>query len=139
MPELPPSTHKKRSEIRWRDMDAFRHVNNAVYLTYLEEARDEWFLEVLGNGLLLNDFILARCAVDYRSPLTQEDGEVQVELRCTRVGRSSITTAEKVFAVSDGRLAAEAEAVLVHYDWEATRSRPLTDEIRVAFERWLLD
>ncbi len=61
-------------------MDAFKHVNNAVYLTYLEEARDEWFLEVLGNGLLLNDFVLARCAVDYRSPLTQEDGNVDVEI-----------------------------------------------------------
>ena len=43
-------------------MDAFNHVNNSVYLTYLEETRDEWFLEVLGNGLLLNDFVLARCA-----------------------------------------------------------------------------
>jgi acyl-CoA thioester hydrolase len=139
MAELPPSIHKKRIEIRWRDMDAFKHVNNAVFLTYLEEGRDEWFVQVLGNGLLLNDFILARCAVDYRSPLTQDDGDVDVELRCTRVGRSSITTAERVVAVSDGRLAAEAEAVLVHYDWQTTRSRPLTDEIRVAFERWLLD
>jgi acyl-CoA thioester hydrolase len=139
MAELPPSIYKKRVEIRWRDMDAFQHVNNSTYLTYLEEARDEWFLQVLGNGLLLNNFILARCAVDYRSPLTQDDGDVDVELRCTRVGRSSVTTAERVFAASDGRLAAEAEAVLVHYDWETTRSRPLTDEIRAAFERWLLD
>jgi acyl-CoA thioester hydrolase len=138
MPSLPPSAYTKRVEIRWRDMDAFRHVNNAVYLTYLEEARDEWFLEVLGNGLLLNDFVLARCAVDYRSPLTQEDGDVDVELRCTRVGRSSITTAERITAVSDGRVAAEAEAVLVHYDWETGTSRPLTDEIATAFGRWLL-
>ena len=67
-------------------MDAFKHVNNSVYLTYLEETRDEWFLEVLGNGLLLNDFVLARCAIDYRSPLTQDDGDVDVEVRCTRVG-----------------------------------------------------
>ena len=49
MPSLPPSVHTKRIEIRWRDMDAFRHVNNSVYLTYLEETRDEWFLAVLGN------------------------------------------------------------------------------------------
>ena len=84
---------------------------------------------MLGNGLLLNDFVLARCAVDYRSPLTQDDGDVDVELRCTRVGRSSVTTAERMIAVSDGRLAAEAEAVLVHYDWKTGKSRPLTDEI----------
>ncbi len=138
MPSLPPSVYTKRVEIRWRDMDAFRHVNNAVYLTYLEEARDEWFLEVLGNGLLLNDFVLARCAVDYRSPLTQDDGYVDVELRCTRVGRSSVTTGERVIAVSDGRVAAEAEGVLVHYDWESRASKPLTEEIATAFGRWLL-
>ncbi|MDX6571997.1 MAG: acyl-CoA thioester hydrolase [Gaiellales bacterium] len=135
---MPPSVYTKRVEIRWRDMDAFRHVNNAVYLTYLEEARDEWFLEVLGNGLLLNDFVLARCAVDYRSPLTQDDGYVDVELRCTRVGRSSVTTGERVIAVSDGRVAAEAEGVLVHYDWESRTSKPLTEEIATAFGRWLL-
>jgi acyl-CoA thioester hydrolase len=139
MPSLPPSVYTKRIEIRWRDMDAFKHVNNSVYLTYLEEARDEWFLAVLGNGLLLNDFVLARCAVDYRSPLTQADGDVDVELRCTRVGRSSVTTAERVMAVSDARVVAEAEAVLVHYDWQTGKSRPLTDEIATAFGRWLLD
>jgi acyl-CoA thioester hydrolase len=139
MPSLPPAVYTKRIEIRWRDMDAFKHVNNSVYLTYLEEARDEWFIQVLGNGLLLNDFVLARCAVDYRSPLTQDDGDVDVELRCTRVGRSSVTTAERVIAVSDGRLAAEAEAVLVHYDWKTGKSRPLTDEIGTAFGRCLLE
>ena len=75
-------------------MDAFKHVNNSVYLTYLEETRDEWFLAVLGNGLLLKDFVLARCAIDFRSPLTQDDGDVDVEVRATRVGTSSITTGD---------------------------------------------
>jgi acyl-CoA thioester hydrolase len=139
VPDLPPTTFTKRVEIRWRDMDAFKHVNNAVYLTYLEETRDEWFLQVLGNGLLLNDFVLARCAVDYRSSVTQEDGHVDVELRCTRVGRSSVTTAERISVPgAGGRLAAEAEAVLVHYDWETGTSRPLTEEIGAAFRSWLL-
>ena len=138
MAELPPTAFSKRIEVRWRDMDAFKHVNNSVYLTYLEEARDEWFLEALGNGLLLNNFVLARCAVDYRSPVTQEDGEIEVELRCTRVGRSSVTTAERITVCGDGRLAAEAEAVLVHYDWATGTSRPLTDEIAASFGRWLI-
>ena len=138
MPSLPPSVHTKRIEIRWRDMDAFRHVNNSVYLTYLEETRDEWFLAVLGNGLLLNDFVLARCAIDFRSPLTQDDGEVDVQVRCTRVGTSSVTMAERVTSVQDGRLAAEAESVVVHTDPTTGKSRPLTDEIRTAFGRWLL-
>lgn len=137
MPSLPPLSFTKRCEIRWRDMDAFRHVNNSVYLTYLEETRDEWFLEVLSNGLLLNDFVLARCAIDFRSPLTQDDGEVDVQIRCTRVGTSSVTMAERISSVRDGRLAAEAESVVVHTDPTTGKSRPLTDEIRTAFTRWL--
>ncbi len=118
-----------RVDIRWRDMDAFRHVNNAVYLSYLEEARDEWLLQVLGSGLLMSDFLLARVAIDYRAPLTQDDGQVEVEIRCTRVGTASVATSERMLSVRDGRLAAEAEAVLVHYDWEAGKSRPMSDEI----------
>src|SRR3954454_25308702 len=134
---MPGPVHTKRVEIRWRDMDAFKHVNNAVYLTYLEEARDEWCLEVFGNGLLLNDFVLARCAIDYRSPLTQDDGDVDVQVRCTRIGMSSVTMAERVLSARDGRLAAEAESVVVHTHPETGKSRPLTDEIRSAFERRL--
>ena len=132
----PPSVFTKRVEIRWRDMDAFQHVNNSVYLTYLEEARDEWFLEVLGNGLLLNDFVLARSAIDFRSPLTQEDDAVDVQIWCTRIGTSSVTMAERILAASDGRLSAEAESVVVHCTPDRARSRPLTDEIRAAFTGW---
>jgi len=138
MPSLPPSAFTKRIEIRWRDMDAFKHVNNAVYATYFEEVRDEWLLEALGSGLLLNDFVLARCAIDYRSPVTQADGHVDVELRLTRVGTSSLTTAERVIVPGDGRLAAEAEAVLVHYDWETGTSRPLPETVKTTISRWLV-
>ena len=138
MPSLPPTVFTKRIEIRWRDMDAFKHVNNAVYLTYLEETRDEWFLEVLGNGLLLNDFVLARCAIDYRSPVTQDDGRrrCRAALHARRALERHDGRAHHV--PGDGRLAAEAEAVLVHYDWETGKSRPLTEEIATAFGRWLL-
>ncbi|HET6172476.1 MAG TPA: thioesterase family protein [Gaiellales bacterium] len=147
MPPLPPSTFTKRCAIRGRDVDGVRHpkssespsyVNNSAYLTYLEETRDEWFLEVLGNGLLLLDFVLARSALDFRSPLTQDDGGVDVEVRATRVATSSVTMAEKITAVRDGRLAAEAESVVVYIDRETGKSRPMTDEIRTAFNRWLL-
>jgi acyl-CoA thioester hydrolase len=147
VPTLPPSAFTKRCAIRGRDMDAVSHpkssvscrfVNNAAYLTYLEETRDEWFLEVLGSGLLLSDFVLARCAIDYRQLLMRDDRHVDVEVRCTRVGTSSITMAERVSSARDGRLAAEAESVVVHLDPATGKSRPLTDEIRVAFNRWLL-
>jgi acyl-CoA thioester hydrolase len=62
---------------------------------------------------------------------------VDVQTRCTRVGTSSVTMAERISSVRDGRLAAEAESVVVHTDPTTGKSRPLTDEIRTAFTRWL--
>ena len=73
--------HEKRIEIRWRDVDAFRHVNNAVYATYLEECRDEWAERALGEDGDLWGFVLARVAIDYRRELTQEDDTVVVSCR----------------------------------------------------------
>jgi acyl-CoA thioester hydrolase len=106
-------------------MDAFKHVNNAVYLTYLEECRDQALEHVLGAGLMLSEFVLARVALDFRSSATQDDRAVDVSLRLVRVGRSSIGTQEQIHAASDGRLLVDAEAVLVRIDWATGRSREL--------------
>ena len=129
-------THEKRIEIRWRDLDALRHVNNAVYATYLEEARDEWFLCALGPGGSFWDYVIARVAIDFRRELTQDDDAVVARLWLTRIGTSSVTTREEIVTVG-GELAAEAEAVLVARDTESGRSRPLSDPERAALEREL--
>lgn len=128
--------HEKRIEIRWSDVDAYRHVNNAVYATYLEECRDEWTEVVLGADGDLWGFVLARVAIDFRRELTLADEAVIVTCRPVRVGNSSITTREEVRTLN-GELSAEAEAVLVARDPEAGRSRPLTEQEREAFERAL--
>jgi acyl-CoA thioester hydrolase len=129
-------THEKRIEIRWRDMDAYRHVNNAVYATYLEECRDEWMERVLGGDGDLWDFVLARVAIDFRRELTQDDDAVLVSCGLTRIGTSSVTTREEI-RLPDGELSAEAEAVLVARDRERGGSRPLSGDERAAFERAL--
>jgi acyl-CoA thioester hydrolase len=126
--------HEKRIEIRWRDLDAFRHVNNAVYLTYLEEVRDEWIDRVAGEGL--EHWVLARVAIDFRRELTQADDQVVVRCRLERIGRSSVHTREEIRAF-DGTLAAEASSVVVARDLSTGRSRPLTEAERAAFEREL--
>jgi len=128
--------HEKRIEIRWRDMDGFRHVNNAVYLTYLEEVRDEWLDSVLGDTDSLWEFVLARVAIDFRSELTQLDDAVVARCRLERIGNSSVRTREELVR-SDGTIAAEAEAVLVARDLGEGGSRPLTHAEREAFEREL--
>jgi acyl-CoA thioester hydrolase len=128
--------HEKQIEIRWRDQDAYGHVNNAVYLTYLEEVRDEWLERALGDSGDAWGYVTARVAIDFRRELTQDDDAIVARLWLTRVGTSSVTTREEIVTVG-GELAAEAEAVLVARDTETGRSRPLSDAERAALEREL--
>ena len=128
--------HEKQIEIRWRDQDAYGHVNNAVYLTYLEEVRDEWLERALGDAGDAWAYVTARVAIDFRRELTQDDDAIVARLWLTRIGTSSVTTREEIITVS-GELAAEAEAVLVARDTETGRSRPLTNVERAALEREL--
>ncbi len=81
--------------IRWRDVDNYGHVNNAVYLTYLEEARDRWVRDTLGADV---DFVIVRVAIDYRRELSQDDDEVTVSCRGVGYGTSSIRTAARIVA-----------------------------------------
>ena len=126
--------HEKQVEIRWKDVDAYRHVNNAVYLTYLEECRDEWLEQALGDADGSWDFVIARVAIDYRRELRLEDDAVVVRCGLDAIGTSSVRTREEVRTV-DGVLAAEAEAVLVARDPASGNSRPLHPAEREAFER----
>ena len=128
--------HEKQIEIRWRDQDAYGHVNNAVYLTYLEEVRDEWLERALGDSGDAWGYVTARVAIDFRRELTQDDEAIVARLWLTRIGTSSVTTREEIVTVG-GELAAEAEAVLVARDTETGRSRPLSGDERAALEREL--
>jgi len=119
---------EKRIDIRWRDLDAFGHVNQAVYQTYGEEIVDAWFRDVLGlaEGEVW-DYVVARLTTDYRSELRLADKQVVGSARVVRLGTSSVTLALELRAASDGRLAAESEVVFAVWDREKRSSRPLTD------------
>lgn len=127
---------ERRVELRWRDMDAYGHVNNAVYLNYLEEARDAWVQEVLGKATDTWDFVLARVAIDFKQELKQEDGAVVVRCALDSFGRSSVRTREEIVK-QDGTISAVAESVIVARDPLVGRSRPLNDAEREALDREL--
>ena len=114
--------------IRWRDNDAYGHVNNAVYLTYLEECRDRLVGELFGDQSW--DFVLAHVGIDYRHQLTQADERVTVRCAVASFGNASVRTIERI-TMMDGTLAAEAESVIVPRDAAAAASRPLTASERV--------
>ena len=128
--------HEKRIEIRWRDVDNYGHVNNAVYLTYLEEVRDEWLANTLRDDDAVWDYVIARVEIDFRHEVRQADDEVVATCRLERIGTSSVRTREQVRTVA-GRVAAEASAVLVARDREAGTSRRIAPAERAAFNREL--
>jgi acyl-CoA thioester hydrolase len=124
---------ERRVEIRWSDLDSSRHVNNAVYLSYLEQVRTAWLEQMLGSRDVVDDFVLARVEIDFRRELTLDDEAAVARCTLARVGTSSIRTSEEITTLH-GELAARAEAVMVARD-EGGRPRPLTDVERAAFER----
>ena len=126
--------HEKRIEIRWRDVDAYQHVNNAVYATYFEECRDEWLTLALDGDGDEWDFVLARVAIDFRRELRLEDELVVVSCRLERIGTASVTLREEIRS-GEGWLAAQSEAVVVARDREKGKARPLSATERAAFER----
>jgi acyl-CoA thioester hydrolase len=117
--------------VRWADMDSYRHVNNAVYLNYIEEARDKVMERLFGDAGY--DFVLVNVDIDFRNEVTQDDGEVVVSSRIAGYGTSSVRTREVVLK-SDGTLAAESGAVSVPKDMTTGGSRPLTDAERAVLD-----
>jgi acyl-CoA thioester hydrolase len=126
--------HEKQIEIRWRDLDVLGHVNHVVFLTYLEEARDEWLGHVLGDPEHVWGYVVARVEIDYRRQLALADDAVVARCALERIGSSSVRTREQL-RTRDGELAAEAQAVLVAWDAATGRSRPLSEDERGAFQR----
>jgi acyl-CoA thioester hydrolase len=117
-------TWVQREHVRFRDCDAMGHVNNAVYSTYLEQAR----IGIMGG---LGEMILARVEIDFRAELRAGE-EVEVRSRCPRIGTKSFDLAHELWA--GDRLVAEAKSVLVGYDYATGASMPLTENQRRRLE-----
>jgi acyl-CoA thioester hydrolase len=122
----------KRIEIRWRDLDGFAHVNNSAYLTYLEEARDEFFTGLLGETV--QRVVIRHIEIDFRSGLVHTDDHVDVEVELEAIGSSSATTRERIRSAADGRVAAESRTVVVHTDAARESPQRWPDESRRALE-----
>jgi acyl-CoA thioester hydrolase len=114
--------YETEMRVRFRDVDAMHHVNNAVYATYLEQARVDYYADVLDVGLDDIDTVLVNLEIDYRSQIELDD-PVTVAMGVRSIGESSVTMGYEV-RVGD-RVAATAETVQVYVDPEGGGSRPL--------------
>ena len=102
--------------VRFRDVDAMGHVNNAVFLTYIEEARIAYLLRF---GAEVTQMILARAEIDFRAPLRDGD-ELEIGVRPAGVGTKSFELEYEVRSAD--AVAAEAKTVIVSFDYESGQS-----------------
>ena len=129
----PDRTGRYQVALRWGDMDALGHLNQAVYHELLEEARIAMMqaLATPAGGA----FVLARVELNYRREIPLTFRHVEVTMEVLEVGRSSITAAQRIVR-ADGELAADGVSVLVAWDVQQRRSRPLSDSERAALEEF---
>lgn len=112
--------------VRWRDVDALQHVNHAVFLTYLEEGRDAFYVHALGSD---PHYVVARIEIDLRAEVRYPAREVTVQIEVERLGTTSLTTRETIRTAA-GELAAQARVVTVKWEADAHKPVPFSEDER---------
>jgi acyl-CoA thioester hydrolase len=114
--------------VRWDDIDAFGHVNNAKYLTYIQEARFLWSPII--------EMVVARAEVDFIEPIYEGGRFYDVNLWVEAIGNSSFTMGYEVVG-DNGVVHAKVKTVQVAVSMETKKSRPLTDAEREFLNKYL--
>jgi acyl-CoA thioester hydrolase len=131
--EAPSILFRMPLDLRWRDLDAFNHVNNANFMTYVEEARIRWFESAMqGWATDVHAPLLAAVQMNYRLPIPYP-AQVFVELFAERIGNTSLTLGHRIVDES-GRLHADGHSVLVWIERASGRPVLLPDAVRAAAE-----
>jgi len=124
-------------QVRWRDLDAFAHVNNAVFATYLEVARVAFWREHFAAGTKIDfPFFLVRLEIDFQRPLRLES-ETRAGVRVGAIGGSSFTLEYLIEA--DGVAVVEASTTQVIVDKASGRPQPIEAELRAKLETAVLN
>ena len=131
--EVPVALIRVPLSVRWRDLDAFNHVNNSKYLSYLEEARLRWMLGVPGQGL--DDHVapvVAAAHLNYRRPI-EWPAEVDIELFVERLGNTSVSIGHRIVDAHDESvLYCDGNVVMVWIDRGTGRAAELPVAVREA-------
>ncbi len=137
--------------MRWSDLDEMRHVNNAVYLTYFEQGRINYFAQGVGWDWRQTGMIQARAEIDYLMPLFLQDNAF-LYIRTVKLGTKSMTLEHLIVAEQRGtdsehhpssqdRLIAKGTVILVAYDYktQASIAVPALERVKIIhYEKGLL-
>jgi acyl-CoA thioester hydrolase len=125
--------------VRWGDIDAFGHVNNAKYLTYIQEARFQWSFyqyAAKNENPSLVEMVVAKAEVDYLVPIYEGGKFYDVNLWVESIGNSSFVMGYEVVG-DNGVVHAKVKSVQVAVSMETKKSRPLTDPEREFLTQYL--
>ena len=121
--------------VRFRDLDGMQHVNNAVYFTYMEQARSEWYRALMGiTSVGEFDFILARAECDFKAPIGLGE-TVVVRVKLTKIGDSSFRFKYELRSKATDTLFATGDSVLVCYDYKRAKPMPIPPRFRMKLEQ----
>jgi len=116
-------------QVVFRDVDAYGHVNNAIYFSYFEWARTLLWFELAGYGGATDiGFIVAQAQCDFKRQIALEPIEI-----CIRLGEARNSSFDTHYEIrkNDGReVAATGKVTVVLYDWETQTKKPISDELR---------
>ncbi|MGP3949427.1 acyl-CoA thioesterase [Streptomyces sp. 7N604] len=132
--------HVYACPLRWSDMDAFGHVNNAVFVRYLEEARIDFMWRLApgeGSSSFTGGSVVARHEIDYLRPLVHRHEPVTVEVWVTKIAAASLTVAYEV--KDEKELYVRASTVVVPFNLEEGRPRRITAEERAFLKEYMDD
>jgi acyl-CoA thioester hydrolase len=125
-PNIANFKYKTVIHVRFSDMDAFGHVNNAVYLTYFEIARSDYWREIVGWDWNEIGIILGRSEIDYKKPITLDD-QIACYVRTSRVGNSSFDVEYILVKIKDGKeeICTTGKTVCISYNYKESKSSPI--------------
>lgn len=131
IPQLEPFNFHTTIQLRWKDIDQFGHVNNAVYLTYFETARFYYNRDVNQWNWEQDQYIIASIKVDYLRPIFYP-GDIKVYLRTTDVGEKSFVFHYAITFQRNSveKLAATGQSTQVFYDLRNQKTIPIPETIK---------
>ena len=131
--------HQFKCQVRWGDLDAFMHVNNAAYLTYIQEARVDFTVYSRQRANLqpvLIEMVVAHADIDYINPIYDAGIEIDIAVWVSKIGTSSFVLQYELS--KDGTIYAKAKTVQVTVSMETKTSRPVNEQERVFLSQYLI-
>ena len=131
--------HQFKCQVRWGDLDAFMHVNNAAYLTYIQEARVDFTVYSRQRANLqpvLIEMVVAHADIDYINPIYDAGIDIDIAVWVSKIGTSSFVL--KYELSKDGEIYAKAKTVQVTVSMDTKTSRPVNEQERAFLSQYLI-